>query len=75
MLYEFKCGDCHKKFEMNESMKETTPTKECPFCSGIANKIIQLAPVIYKGNGWSEGNNPHEKFDRLGGKKKKRKQR
>ena len=45
MKYIFKCKQ-HGEFIIEQSMKETTPTHECPQCGEECNKVIQRPNVL-----------------------------
>ena len=69
--YDYQCVKCQSTQEEFHNM-EATPDIRCHTCDGHCLKTItKAAPVIFKGMGWSEGNNPHEKVDRLNGRKRK----
>ncbi len=41
MTYTFKCEE-HGEFEVEQTMKDTTKTYNCPECDTECNKVIQV---------------------------------
>jgi len=37
--YEYKCNDCGREFEINQSMRDL-PVEICPECKGTVRRII-----------------------------------
>ncbi len=50
-IYEYECCDCGCRFERKHGLHDTHKAK-CPQCQGKAKRLIQAAPVIYKGSGF-----------------------
>jgi putative FmdB family regulatory protein len=50
-LYEYKCSDCHSKFEYMQKASDP-PKKKCPKCGGLLIKIISAPAIQFKGQGW-----------------------
>ena len=52
MKYDFECPE-HGVFEINQSMKETTPTHPCPECGQECKKVIMVVPIHFRGGDWA----------------------
>lgn len=66
--YQYRCRDCDFELEAIHKMTDDNLT-ECPSCGhSELFKVIGSATFQFKGLGWSEGNNPHEKIDRKNGR-------
>ncbi|MCX7913456.1 MAG: zinc ribbon domain-containing protein [Thermodesulfovibrionales bacterium] len=50
-IYEFKCLQCGKHFEVMQRFNEQNP-KSCPDCEGEVRKLISNTSFILKGTGW-----------------------
>ncbi|MFC1899337.1 FmdB family zinc ribbon protein [Chloroflexota bacterium] len=50
-IYEYECGLCHHQFEQKQSFNEESLVT-CPVCPGNIHRLIQPAPVIFKGSGF-----------------------
>ena len=50
-IYEYECGRCRFRFEMRQGF-DAEPASICPQCRGKARRIIQAAPVLFKGSGF-----------------------
>ena len=68
--YDYACTACGAIHEETHSMN-AKPNIICNVCGNACEKHITATAVHFKGLGWSEGNNPHEKVDRLNGRKRK----
>jgi putative FmdB family regulatory protein len=52
--YDYKCKDCHHKFEAFHSMS-AEPLTKCPKCGGRVERLIGTgAGVLFKGSGFYE---------------------
>lgn len=51
-IYEYKCTSCGKVTEVMESINSQNKEKECPACSGKAEKIMSVSGFQLKGGGW-----------------------
>jgi len=52
MIYEFRCGECHKVSEVWMKMSDPNPT-QCPACgSSKFERIISNTSFALKGSGW-----------------------
>ena len=49
--YDYQCTECNHLFELRQGFDAETVT-ECPKCGKIAERKINLVPVIFKGSGW-----------------------
>lgn len=49
--YEYKCKECHNKFEVKQSMQDPEITN-CPKCNGKVSKIMNIGGIAFKGNGF-----------------------
>lgn len=66
--YSYRCKHCDHELDAVQRMSEE-PFVECPVCHhDELFRVITTTPFQFKGLGWSEGNNPHEKIDRIGGR-------
>ncbi len=50
-LYEYRCTECDRQFELMQKFSEE-PLKECIYCGGQVNKLISLSSFHLKGSGW-----------------------
>ncbi len=50
-IYEFKCYNCKKQFEIMLKFNDEFP-KKCPDCEGEIKKLISNTSFILKGTGW-----------------------
>lgn len=50
-IYEYKCLDCGKQFELMQKFTEESP-EVCPDCGGHIRKLISNTSFILKGTGW-----------------------
>ncbi len=50
-LYEYKCTECKKVFEILQRMNEE-PLTECLSCGGKVEKLISPTAFQFKGTGW-----------------------
>ncbi|MDV2988742.1 MAG: zinc ribbon domain-containing protein [Dehalogenimonas sp.] len=48
-IYEFRCMDCRKKFDLLRPMSQSTEPAECPVCKGNARRIAST--FMAKGSG------------------------
>jgi putative FmdB family regulatory protein len=50
-LYEYKCSNCHSRFEYMQKANDP-PKKKCPKCGGQLIKVISASALQFKGQGW-----------------------
>ena len=51
-IYEYKCSDCNRRFEVFQRMSEA-PLEECEVCQGKLKRLIGTgAGIIFKGSGF-----------------------
>jgi putative FmdB family regulatory protein len=50
-IYEFRCSDCGKEFEVRQKFSDD-PVTECIYCSGSVEKLISQSAFVLKGSGW-----------------------
>lgn len=50
-LYDYQCRSCGHRFEIRQGFDADTII-ECPVCGQIAERQINVVPVIFKGSGW-----------------------
>ncbi len=50
-IYEYKCQECHKKFEKLHKVSEP-PCKKCPTCGGKLKKLVSSSAIQFKGQGF-----------------------
>ncbi len=51
-IYEYRCNDCEKTFEVIQKFSDD-PVKKCAYCSGVrVKKLISQSSFILKGGGW-----------------------
>ncbi len=50
-IYEYKCRDCKKEFEVMQRITDD-PLTRCEACSGTLDKLISQSAFVLKGSGW-----------------------
>lgn len=50
-IYEYRCLECGKEFELMQKFSDA-PLKKCPACEGEVRKLISNTSFILKGTGW-----------------------
>ncbi len=50
-LYEYKCNECDKKFEVLQKMN-AEPLAKCLYCQGDVEKLVSMSSFQFKGSGW-----------------------
>ena len=50
-LYEYRCQNCKKKFEVLQKIN-SEPLLECIYCHGPVEKLISVSSFQFKGSGW-----------------------
>ncbi len=50
-IYEYECSVCGCHFDKRQRF-DAKPVTRCPECQGKVNRVIQPAPVIFKGSGF-----------------------
>ncbi len=59
-IYEYECGVCGCRFERRQGFSDA-PGAKCPQCQGKARRVLQSAPVIFKGSGFYVTDNPRSR--------------
>jgi putative FmdB family regulatory protein len=50
-VYEYRCADCKRHFEIKQSFNDTALTV-CPNCGSRIHRVIQAAGIVFKGSGF-----------------------
>ena len=50
-LYEYKCKECEKTFEVLQKMN-AEPLTKCLYCQGNVEKLVSMSSFQFKGSGW-----------------------
>jgi putative FmdB family regulatory protein len=50
-LYEYKCKECDKTFEVLQKIK-AEPLTKCLHCQGDVEKLVSISSFQFKGSGW-----------------------
>jgi putative FmdB family regulatory protein len=50
-IYEYKCSQCNKVFEMLQSIS-AEPLTKCIYCQGSVTKLISAPAFQFKGSGF-----------------------
>jgi len=50
-LYEYKCKECKRSFEVLQKITEE-PIEKCIHCAGKVEKLISVSSFQFKGSGW-----------------------
>jgi putative FmdB family regulatory protein len=50
-LYEYRCNDCKKDFEVLQKIT-AEPLQNCLYCGGSVEKLISSTSFQLKGSGW-----------------------
>ncbi|MCP4150158.1 MAG: zinc ribbon domain-containing protein [bacterium] len=50
-LYEYKCNNCEKTFEVLQKIS-AEPLTTCLYCQGDVDKLISASSFQLKGSGW-----------------------
>ena len=50
-MYAYRGTACAHEFETRQSFSED-PLTTCPECGGPVRRVIQPAPIVFKGSGW-----------------------
>lgn len=50
-IYVYECCQCEHHFEERQSFS-AVPVAMCPKCKGKARRVLQPAPIIFKGSGF-----------------------
>ncbi len=50
-LYEYKCKECEKTFEVLQKMN-AEPLTKCLYCQGDVEKLVSMSSFQFKGSGW-----------------------
>src|ERR1700689_4098098 len=51
-LYEYKCANCGKKFEVIQKFSDAPLTKHEECGSGPVRRLISVSALQFKGSGW-----------------------
>ncbi|MCH7698298.1 MAG: FmdB family transcriptional regulator [Chloroflexi bacterium] len=49
--YEYQCAKCSNLYEKREGF-DAPAQQKCPSCGGKAQRVIQAAPIVFKGSGF-----------------------
>jgi len=61
-IYEYECCVCDYHFEQKQSFDEK-PGAVCPRCRGKSRRVLQSAPIIFKGSGFYVTDNRKSSFE------------
>ena len=50
-IYEYKCADCKKEFEVMQRIT-ADPLTKCEGCGGKLDKLVSQSAFVLKGTGW-----------------------
>ncbi len=50
-LYEYRCQQCQKRFEVLQNIKDS-PLDKCPECGGSLCRLVSSPAIQFKGSGW-----------------------
>ena len=50
-IYEYLCAKCSNLYEKREGF-DAPAKQKCPKCRGKAQRVIQVAPIVFKGSGF-----------------------
>jgi putative FmdB family regulatory protein len=50
-IYEYQCRSCDERFEVKQSFSDAPLTVHAS-CGGELRKLLQPAPIVFKGSGW-----------------------
>lgn len=50
-LYDYQCSKCQHVVEVRHGFNDTY-AEECPKCGGAMKRLINPAPIIFKGSGF-----------------------
>ncbi len=50
-VYEYRCEDCKRHFEIKQSFNDAALTV-CPNCGSRIHRVIQAAGIVFKGSGF-----------------------
>ncbi len=50
-IYEYQCAKCSNLYEKREGF-DAPAKQKCPSCGGKAQRVIQAAPIVFKGSGF-----------------------
>jgi len=50
-LYDYQCSNCRHVVEVRHGFNDTY-TEACPACGGALKRVINPAPIIFKGSGF-----------------------
>ena len=49
--YEYQCSKCSNNYDKKEGF-DAPAQQKCPKCGGKAQRVIQAAPIVFKGSGF-----------------------
>ena len=54
-IYDFKCQDCERVFEAISSASQSSISRKCPDCGGLAPRDTKASKTsfVLKGGGWT----------------------
>ena len=50
-VYEYRCHKCGNRYEKREGF-DAPSRQKCPKCRGRATRVLQAAPIVFKGSGF-----------------------
>ena len=50
-IYEYRCQSCAHEYEKREGY-DAPARQKCPKCGRSAQRLIQAAPIVFKGSGF-----------------------
>jgi putative FmdB family regulatory protein len=50
-IYEYRCQSCAHEYEKREGY-DAPARQKCPKCGRSAQRVIQAAPIVFKGSGF-----------------------
>ena len=50
-IYEYRCQKCAHEYEKREGF-DAPAQQRCPKCRGKALRVLQAAPIVFKGSGF-----------------------
>ena len=50
-IYEYRCQSCAHEYEKREGF-DAPARQKCPKCGRSARRVLQAAPIVFKGSGF-----------------------
>ncbi len=63
MLYEFKCNDCNRIFEIKRPMSESGDPVKCPVCGVTGQRVFSILQWIWGGSVYRPDGSRREQND------------